>query len=390
MTLERNDRIRHAGVQASDASLALLKDKERYSRIQLHAIETVGQLYDPRPIPDLALKIVIARAFLGVLDITWPARLIGHVIYGGDSPSTGAPKMTRMQQGEPVSQIAAAMLAQFFNYFLDDPVDMQGWPRENVAAEIAGWIETNSGFDWGLRASDFAGDPLALCGRLESAVLQSGVPALSALTKGEVHERLVSMLFTPLRHASWDTRLVIGDGRLRSAERDRYRFGRDLKVGSDPEGWRPIEISSPDWILEYGLPKRTEQPLRAWLATVRDPSWKDINGTRDPSRSVWKYSWDQLIRWLPGFRIAVGEQIAAPTSNENTLDGLIPGLYRVFLFVEPDDGAEEVARALWNEADRPAHDIPDEVAYVRLCEALEQPELTKRASVFAGAYVVPG
>lgn len=384
----RNERIRPGSTTASEAALTLLTDKPRYERIQRQAIKSVATLYTARPISDLALKLAIGRAILDVPVTMWTDGMLGHVAYGGINRNTGAPIMTNMQKGQSVSITAAAMLAQFFNYFTDDPTDMTDWPNEDRVAEVAGWIEHNAGFTWSVTAEDLVADPLIFFAKLQRALVESGARSPSLFAERAIHDRLMTTLYTPLKHATWDTRLVIGDRRMSNRTGEKFRFGRDQRVGTDPAGWTPTEISSPEWVLEYGLPRRTAQPLRAWLVTIRDPSWLNIEGDRTADRWIWTQGWDRVIRWLPPFRIGADEQIAAPTTDANTPDGMFAGLYRVFLFTEPDDGSEEIAHALWPDT-RLGSDIPDEADYMQLCSALDETDLAERVTIYAGAYVIP-
>ena len=371
--------------------MVLLEDRVRYARIQQQALHVAGTGYQVRPIPDLALKLMIARAFLNMPTPPWSQAQIGHLLYGGPASTTGAPKLTRFIKGDPIGALQASMLAQLMNYHLDLPFDMAGWEAQEAVAEVAGWIETNGGFNWGVSAMDLAGDPLVFCRQLLHGLEVADAAKVSPDAKKAIHDRLIGSLFVPMNHASWDTRLIIEDGRRRQGlQRPPTRFGGEQRSGSHPNKWFPTEVSDSKWILEYELPRRTDRRLKCWLVTVRDPSWISITGARSTDRWVWTQSWDRLVRWLPSFVVEKDDEVVAPVSEDNTALTDITGLYRVFLFAEPADDNEAIAKAMWGEDGPPPRAIPDESAYASLCEALENGELSGRVEVYAGAYLIPG
>jgi hypothetical protein len=342
--------------------------------------------YEKRRVRDFPLRLRIMRTLFGLSDDVWKDADFARALFGG-SDNAAAIRFNKFKQASTnLDETEASLVACLINYFLDDPARPRARPTPAQLLDISQWIAKAIRQPDRMSAEAVAGDIFAFTRKLTGLIANEAKldgAAVDAGRQAATHDLLMGVLLRPLDFASWERRLIIQHPRPRFAAGDRSRFGAEQRAGTDPRSWQPVEldIGKP---IEYGLPLRLAEPMQAWLVTIRDP-WPEIDGMRDPAGTwLWDAGWENVIRWIPSpFPLQAGEEVAAPSTDRNLLLDM-PGLFRVFLFVEPL-GSPALARAIGREDWASA---PDEADYFRLLDELPSLGPQHRLTLYTGSYLV--
>lgn len=389
-----------------DTNLLYFGDQARRQAIHKKAIEHCGgNAFHERVVQDLGLKLTIAQNFLRLDRTYWYPKWIAHVVYGGLRPEDATSTLNPIIRGKkPLSATAASMLAQWVNYFLDVPDAGVARPEQTSSPEkeasldrrsnedirsdrtraIWEWIDAGAPMEGWMTAADFGGDLLSFTRKLGRLARNEGISDPSVNAEAAIHDRIVEALTEPMQVADWHRRLVIQPYRELPVERERTRFGAELSAGGDPRTWAAKEFNQGEAI-EYGTPSAPTVPSRGWLVTIRDPRPSDPHGDRFSGKWIWEESWDNIIRWLEPFRLPSGTPVRAPTGSRNIVQPL-PGLYRVFMFVEPEDA--RIVEDCLAQDKAESSSIPDASAYLGLTAVIVQLKEHPALTVHTGSYFV--
>jgi hypothetical protein len=329
---------------------------------------------------DLPLKLNLLRAALRLAPSVWDDQAISHIMYGGDRGNASA-KFSRIKYGDArLDEFGASMLAALINYIVLKSPECNEQVTLEQRGEILHWV---LGFDgtggpW-LTANDVTGDALQFVSALMLAADAHEYRLRDAQTLFDSQDCIIEYLKAPIDMAERDQRLVIQRPRTRGTTG--VRFGAAQVPGAHPRQWPPLELKAGD-VVEIGIPRRTREPSTGWLLTVRNAVPPSAAAEVPATGWVWKEGWANTVRWLPRFPLPADTAIMAPPADGHTIVAM-PGLYQVFLFVEPAESTFMTKRLL-DPSGPPPLDVPCDAGYLRLAGTLLAALVNKRTSPLAG------
>lgn len=365
---------RNADLMHSDA------DREVLARIHNVAHERFGRGVSRSDVFDLPLKLSLLRATLRLAPSIWDDQAISHIMYGGDRGNASA-KFSRIKYGEArLDEFGASMLAAMINYI----VSVQPICDEHVSLEQRGDILTwvlqpdGSGGPW-VTANDVTGDSLQFVSALLRMAEAHDYQPRDPRTRMDAQDCIIEYLKAPIDMAERDQRLVIQRPRTRGATG--VRFGAAQVPGAHPRQWGPLELKAGE-LVEIGIPRRAREPSTGWLLTIRNAVPASVTAEVPASGWVWEEGWANTMRWLPSFPLPADTTIIAPPATGHSIVAM-PGLFQVFLFVEPAESTF-LAKRLLDPSGPPPIDVPCDAGYLRLAGALLSALANKRTSPLAG------
>lgn len=354
-------------------------DRSRLARIHNVAHERFGGGVSRSDVSDLPLKLSLLRATLRLAPSIWDDQAISHIMYGGDRGNASA-KFSRVKYGTArLDEFGASMLAALVNYI----VSVQPFCDEQVTLEQRGgvldWVLEfdGKGGPW-LTANDVTGDTLQLASKLLRLTEAHKYELRDPQTCVDAQDCIIEYLRAPIDMVERDQRLVIQRPRAHGAAG--VRFGATQVPGAHPRQWGPLDLKAGE-VVEIGIPRRARIPSTGWLLTMRNAA-PDRSAFGVPSSGwVWEEGWENTMRWLPRFPLPANETIVVPPATGHAIVAM-PGLYQVFLFVEPAE-SRVLADFLLDPSGPTAGDVPFDAGYLRLASALLSALVNKRQSPLA-------
>jgi hypothetical protein len=297
-----------------------LSDPTYKETIGKAAAALVGRGFEPQVIEDLAAKLDLFRAMVGMASKkNWPDWIIANYVFG-DQPGKSAPDLSRKKLGKvPLSAHDASALAQVLNFFASHaPEQLTTYQSAVFDAPAIEFITSKSPTNSSLRAFDLTRPLLGFAEKLVSMLETQDVD------RDIIHDRAMSHL-NALRSRA-DVKVPVVIERLRDRQKTLTRFGDAQKGPEEPPfNWEPFPIQPNDTPQVY-LPIVFQMEVELWAVTVRDPRPPSAYARR--GNHCWDEPWERLVRWIvPSKAVARGE---TPSVGYGAIVEL-PGEYSLYL-----------------------------------------------------------